>query len=223
MCTVGTNVKLQFDSLGLTTVGVGPSSGVQAMQHLVHFGGAPATTQLCIGQPPSFQPVALSWSIFTCTQLPNCPPRIPRNNRMNVQNVHLWNATFTNGRYEPNNLVFSTVFRSAANVPATTVNTFVCKSFANAPIFNAANGHLFAGVGASGQNTLPGRVWALAGEPINPDNHREWVGSPGTMAVTMGPTTFSTQFQAIDLGIRLIVDGTCIPVELERFDASAGK
>jgi hypothetical protein len=139
---------------------------------------------------------------------------------MNVQNIHIWDAVFTNGRYEPNNLVFSTVFRSAGNVPATTVNTFVCKTFANAPFFNV-NDHLFAGVGASGMNVLPGRVWALAGEPTNPDNHREWVGSGNTQAVTMGPTTFSTQFQAIDLGIRLIVD-TCVPVELERFDASAG-
>jgi hypothetical protein len=221
--------RLVFDTLGTTTVGVGPSSYVTAMQHLVRFGGGSATTQLCgPGQGPSFVPVALSWSIFTCTTLPMCPDRVPAAGLMTTQRVNIWDAVYDGiqGRFEPNARVFTAVFRSPGNIPGgNTVNEFVCKTFTGAPPVNALNGNLFAGVGARGPNDLKeaGRVWALAGEPDDPDHHREWVGSGATNAVTMGPTTFSTLFYPIDFEIRLTVDGACVPVELERFEAAPGK
>ena len=220
--------RLVHDQLGATTLGIGPSSYVNSMQHLVHFGGAAQTTQLCQAGPPFTRPIALSWSIFTCTQLP-CPPRVPASGLMTTQRVNIWSAVYNgvNFRYEPAARIFQTPLVSTGTPPtANTVNEFVCKTFTGAPAFNPANSHLFAGVGAVGPNSFPGdgRIWALAGEPVNPDAHREWVGSGGTQAVTMGPTTFSTAVYpgGVDLGIRLTLDGTCVPVELERFDAEAG-
>jgi len=208
----GVAVVLRWDQLGTMSAGIGPSFGVNAAQALMRFGGGSATT----GLAPRFRPVAASWSIFTCTASP-CPPRVPRNNRMDTQRVNLWNAVFDPGmnRLEPGVRVFNTVFRSPGTPPGpgtNTVNQFVVKTFTGAPQFLPSE-HLFAGIGASGPNNT-NQFFAFVAEGVDPDAHREWFGAGATIAATVGPTTFSTQLAAYDFGIRLIVDPG-VPPELD--------
>ena len=208
--TRGTPVVLQWDQLGATSIGVG-TSGTPAAQALMLFGGGSVTT----GLAPLIQPVAASWSIFTCTMSP-CPPRVPANYKMDTQRVNLWNTAFNPalGRREPGARIFNTVFRSPANPPGTavTVNEFVIKTFTGAPVFRPSE-FFFAGIGASGPNN-PSQFWNFVAEPVNPDAHRQWFGGGATTAATVGPTTFASQFYAVDFGIRVTVDPG-VPPELD--------
>jgi hypothetical protein len=201
----GTYVLLQHDQLGPTSTGVGPTAATAA-QGLMRFGGSPQTTGLA---GPFIQAIGMSWSIFTCTTLP-CPYRIPATGVMYAVNAHFWDATGV-APVAPNNLIFSTA-------APTTINQFVSFTFSG-PLF-APTDSWFAGVGAAGP-VQPNLFWLLAGEGILTDAHREWFGEGSTTAFSIGPTTFSTQFIPVDLGIRVLVDPG-VPVELERFEATAG-
>jgi hypothetical protein len=211
----GASVTLKWDQLGTGTSGVGlfPNIGVTAAQALMHFGGGSATTGLL----PEIRPLAASWSIFTCTTSSPCPPRVPKNGVMDLQRVNLWSAVFdtAQNRQEPGAMIFQTVFRSPGNPPGSatnTVNQFVSKTFTDAPQFMPSQ-HLFVGIGASGPNTT-NLFWGFVAEPADPDAHREWFGSGATNAVIKGPTTISTQYYPLDIGIRLIVDPG-VPPELD--------
>jgi len=208
----GPAVVLKWDQLGPLTsgVGIGATLGVQAAQALMRFGGGSVTTNLM----PLILPIAVSWSIFTCTNSP-CPPRVPRNNRMNTQRVNLWNAVPIMNRLEPGVRIFNTVFRSPLDPPGSatnTVNTFVIKTFAGAPKFRPSE-FFFAGIGASGPNQA-NQFWNFVAEGQDPDAQREWFGSGATMAHTIGPTTFGSQLAHYDFGIRVTVDQG-VPPELD--------